>query len=103
MENSDRELGYGIGVICPVCEKFVIEEEYDMCEICGWFLSLYDYDNRDKCSGTNPFSVLVYKEKWKNNELPPLIHFGKDGQQLSEEEFKKTLYTDDMGFYHQKL
>lgn len=83
-------------IICPVCEQFLIEEEYDMCEICGWFLIESDYNDHNYNSGLNHCSLNEYKRQRQAGEIPKFPHFGLDGEELSDEEFAKTLKPIDI-------
>lgn len=78
-------------IICPVCGEFLIQEEYDMCEICGWFLIEADYNDPDYSSGINECSLNEYKARREAGKLPQFTHFGLDGEELTDEEFARTL------------
>jgi hypothetical protein len=61
---------------CPVCEKYFFPnaDEYDMCQICGWFDDPIQYRDHDYSGGCNDLSVNEYRDKWNKGEIPePLI------------------------------
>lgn len=78
-------------IICPVCGEFLIEEEYDMCEMCGWFLIEADYNDHDYSCGLNECSLNEYKRLYEAGKVSEFSHYGLDGEELSDEDFKKTL------------
>lgn len=62
--------------LCPVCNDFHFEypNEYEMCEVCGWFDDPAQFDNPDYVSGCNgKLSLNEYRRKWQAGEIPPPV------------------------------
>lgn len=49
---------------CPVCGEYEFEKEddYDICEVCGWENEKFQFDYPDEDGGANKMSL---NEAWK--------------------------------------
>ena len=57
---------------CPVCNKYDFEEDndFDICEFCGWENDGVQLDNPNYCGGANPDSLNERKAWWlKQNKI----------------------------------
>jgi ribosomal protein L37AE/L43A len=52
---------------CPVCGKYEFpqENDFDVCEICGWENDGVQYDDPDYEGGANRLSLNQFREKWQ--------------------------------------
>lgn len=51
---------------CPVCGKYIFDDDYGYCEVCGWFNDPYMYDHPDYAGGALKMSFNEAIEAWKN-------------------------------------
>lgn len=51
---------------CPCCGQTFLEEEFDICEVCGWEYDLLQLDDPDYAGGANDMSLnearIAYRE-----------------------------------------
>lgn len=52
---------------CACCEKYTIpvNEEYAICEVCGWIDDAYQNMHPDSSKGRNPISLNIARENLK--------------------------------------
>lgn len=51
--------------LCPVCNEINIEEEFDICSVCGWVSNSVQNDENDFEEGPNKLSLNQYREWFK--------------------------------------
>lgn len=51
---------------CPVCGEYYFEKEdnYEICEICGWENEKWQYDNPDETECANVMSLNEARVAW---------------------------------------
>lgn len=51
---------------CPVCGRyeFEMEDDYDICNVCGWENEKYQITHPDKEGGANRMSLNQAKKAW---------------------------------------
>ena len=52
-------------MICPVCGKYEIEEEWEGCRVCGWIYDGVQTDDEEYPGGSNYRSVVDYRRLYK--------------------------------------
>ena len=52
-------------IVCPVCGKGKLKEEFQICKVCGWAYDIIQYENPDDFAGWNGCSVNEYREAYK--------------------------------------
>lgn len=52
---------------CPVCGKYEFqgENDYDVCEVCGWENERYQINHPDEDGGANYISLNEAREAWE--------------------------------------
>ena len=55
-----------MGIKCPVCKKFIFEEEndFEICDICGWENDGVQHSKPDYSGGANVMSVNQAREAY---------------------------------------
>jgi hypothetical protein len=61
-------MGNDFIIKCPVCGKGLIEEWFDVCEVCGWEYDNLQYVKPDFKGGANKMSLNQAREAYKNGE-----------------------------------
>lgn len=46
-----------MGKKCPVCGKYTFDEDYDICDVCGWENDPVQYNDHNYKGGANFMSV----------------------------------------------
>ena len=91
-----------IPVVCPVCRGYVIEKIHDMCEVCGWFMEIDDYNDHSHRSAKNAYSIDEYKKKWAAGEISGPAHYDNTGRELTHEQFMETVCFPESGIMRKK-
>lgn len=55
---------------CPVCGEyeFAMDDDYDVCEVCGWENDGLQMDEPDYRGGANPESLNERKAEWEKKK-----------------------------------
>ena len=55
---------------CLVCGKYKFEaqNDFDVCDICGWENDGVQFDDPDYCGGANTLSLNQYRAKWEQRK-----------------------------------
>lgn len=56
--------------ICPCCgeKTLCFDDEFDICEICGWIDDPLQHDDPDDTEGQNPMSLNEAKSLWAKQQ-----------------------------------
>ena len=57
-----------INIHCPVCGKYVFEEDFDVCPICEWEHDRVQENEPDLAGGANTESLNDYKAAWEASQ-----------------------------------
>ncbi|MCM1042810.1 MAG: hypothetical protein NC350_01200 [Corallococcus sp.] len=49
-------------MLCPICGKYDLKYEYDICKVCFWEYDSYQYANPDEDGSANRLSLNNYKK-----------------------------------------
>lgn len=63
-------MGYHDGQLCPVCGQFQFGEDdnFEICEICGWEDDSLQRDEPDFAGGANKMSLNQARQAWKEKQ-----------------------------------
>lgn len=92
IKNNKGELNELPPYKCKVCGIGNIDDEYDICDCCGWEADTLQTNQPDFMGGANQMSLNQYKKFWGENKETILTNLKTNsffGKELSKEYYKK--------------
>lgn len=69
-KHIDGRYEFDENIPCPVCGEytFEVEDDFDICPVCGWENESLQYQNPDYKGGANGVSLNEARKMWANGQ-----------------------------------